>query len=565
MPRLVAYANTFGVMLFLVYAAARHPDWIRPTDSPSLRTAGAYIWLCGALLSLWPLWYLRRSFSVEPEARDLVTSGPYRWARHPIYAVYLLINGGILLSHFTVPLAAVLAGWLVLLLVRIALRGAGPGDGLPQVPRVPPPGGRVRTRLVRRERPGEGAGVRPSLFDIIFVIWAVVVPVGFGYRLLNSDGDLARHLRLGEVMLDQRGLLRTDVFSFTRAGQPFLAFEYGSELLYAGAYRLAGLAGVAVLAGLVLALTYALVARFLIRRGGDPLLAYLVSMVAAVLSAAHWLARPHLFTMLLVVVLLELLQYTGRRALWLYALLFVVWANLHGGFSFGCILIGLYAAGEADRRPALRGPGALVRPRAPPSRGARRGAARRACSTRTATSSWRTSSDSSATAPSCAQTQEFMSPDFQTINGKIFLLALLGVIGALAWSRRRPPVPTLLVLLANDRLRPALPAEHRAVRAHGPAAAWPCTSTRSGGRCRCCSGRRRCSSGSTPGSTPASGAVIVALLLVGLAVAGGQVAGVAVVPNRFDEKAFPVRAAARGAGGRASTAGCSAISSGAAT
>jgi protein-S-isoprenylcysteine O-methyltransferase Ste14 len=119
MPRLVAYANTFGVMLFLLYAAARHPDWIRPTDNPGLRTVGAWLWLGGAVASLWPLWYLRRSFSVEPEARDLVTSGPYRWARHPIYAVYLLINGGILLSHFTIPLAAVLAGWLATLIIRV--------------------------------------------------------------------------------------------------------------------------------------------------------------------------------------------------------------------------------------------------------------------------------------------------------------------------------------------------------------------------------------------------------------------------------------------------------------
>ena len=88
---------------------------------------------------------------------------------------------------------------------------------------------------------GERRGVRPSLYDIIFIIWAVVVPVGFGSRLLNSDGDLARHLRLGELMLERGGLLRQDVFSFTKAGQPFLAFEYGSELVYASAYRLAGL------------------------------------------------------------------------------------------------------------------------------------------------------------------------------------------------------------------------------------------------------------------------------------------------------------------------------------
>ena len=43
MPRLVAYANTFGVMLFLLYAASRHPDWIRASDSPGLRIAGASV------------------------------------------------------------------------------------------------------------------------------------------------------------------------------------------------------------------------------------------------------------------------------------------------------------------------------------------------------------------------------------------------------------------------------------------------------------------------------------------------------------------------------------------
>jgi protein-S-isoprenylcysteine O-methyltransferase Ste14 len=118
-PRLVAYANTFGVMLFLMYAASSHPEWIRATPNASLRNAGAILWLGGAVLSLWPLWYLRRSFSVEPEARNLVTGGPYRWARHPIYAVYLLINAGILLRHFTLPLGLVLGAWLVLLLVRV--------------------------------------------------------------------------------------------------------------------------------------------------------------------------------------------------------------------------------------------------------------------------------------------------------------------------------------------------------------------------------------------------------------------------------------------------------------
>jgi protein-S-isoprenylcysteine O-methyltransferase Ste14 len=118
-PRAVAYANTFGPMLFLWYAARYHHDWVRPTPIPDLRLMGAVLWLGGAVLSLWPLWYLRRNFSVEAEARDLVTAGPYRWARHPIYAVYLLVNLGILLRHLTAPLALLMFAWFALLLVRV--------------------------------------------------------------------------------------------------------------------------------------------------------------------------------------------------------------------------------------------------------------------------------------------------------------------------------------------------------------------------------------------------------------------------------------------------------------
>jgi protein-S-isoprenylcysteine O-methyltransferase Ste14 len=117
--RLVAYANSFLVMGFILLAARYHREWLRPTPHQGLRQAGAIIWLVGAILSLWPLWHLRRSFSLEPAARVLVTDGPYRLARHPIYAIYILINPGILLRHLTLPFAAVLLAWMGLLLVRV--------------------------------------------------------------------------------------------------------------------------------------------------------------------------------------------------------------------------------------------------------------------------------------------------------------------------------------------------------------------------------------------------------------------------------------------------------------
>ena len=132
--RLVAYANSFLVMVFILLAVRLQPEWLRPTPQPGLRTAGAALWLAGAVLCLWPLWYLRRSFSLEPEARTLVTSGPYRLARHPIYAVYLLINAGLLLRHLTLPFAIVLALWVALLLVRVRYEEGVLSAAFPEYP-----------------------------------------------------------------------------------------------------------------------------------------------------------------------------------------------------------------------------------------------------------------------------------------------------------------------------------------------------------------------------------------------------------------------------------------------
>lgn len=132
--RLVAYANSFLVMVFILVAARVQPEWLRPTPQPGLRTAGAVLWLAGAVLCLWPLWYLRRSFSLEPEARALVTSGPYRLARHPIYTVYLLINAGILLRHLTIPFAIVLAVWVALLLLRVRYEEGVLASAFPDYP-----------------------------------------------------------------------------------------------------------------------------------------------------------------------------------------------------------------------------------------------------------------------------------------------------------------------------------------------------------------------------------------------------------------------------------------------
>ena len=131
-PQVVAFGHGYIIFLFSLLAAQWFPKWVAPTQDPRLLTVGAVLWLFGALTVLTPLVFLRRSFSIVPAARALVTSGPYGFARHPIYSAYLFMFGGILLQHFTLPFAIIMAVWFWLMVVRIRYEEAVLTEAFPE-------------------------------------------------------------------------------------------------------------------------------------------------------------------------------------------------------------------------------------------------------------------------------------------------------------------------------------------------------------------------------------------------------------------------------------------------
>jgi hypothetical protein len=209
--------------------------------------------------------------------------------------------------------------------------------------------------------------------DAAFVMPLVFLFCGMqGAHTLLGDGDTGWHLRTGEWILAHGRVPDRDIFSFTRSGQPWFAWEWLWDALFGWLHVHAGMAAVVLASSLVLALTFALLFR-MARRSSDALVALALTLAAAAGSAGHWLARPHLFTMLFTVIFYSMLdpsgESTGResgipRRLWLLPPLMVVWTNLHGGFFVGILLIAAYAAGQfgvllgetgvGGRRQALR-------------------------------------------------------------------------------------------------------------------------------------------------------------------------------------------------------------------
>lgn len=107
LPRVFGFVGTFlGVGILQLPVAQL---------SMAGQTLAALLIGVGSLGSLLVLWRLGKSFSIMPEARKLVTAGPYAFARHPLYSVEMITISGTALQ-FQAPWSWVLAGTVMLLL-----------------------------------------------------------------------------------------------------------------------------------------------------------------------------------------------------------------------------------------------------------------------------------------------------------------------------------------------------------------------------------------------------------------------------------------------------------------
>src|SRR5438874_623826 len=143
----------------------------------------------------------------------------------------------------------------------------------------------------------------PSLTDLVFLLPAFVLLVLLpGTKSLLADGDTGWHIRTGEWILQHRAVPTVDLFSFTKPNQAWFAWEWGWDVLFALIHHAAGLAGVALANVILLCLISALLFRLIRRCSENDLLALFFTFVSLGGSSIHWLARPHLFSWLFVLI-----------------------------------------------------------------------------------------------------------------------------------------------------------------------------------------------------------------------------------------------------------------------
>ncbi len=170
-----------------------------------------------------------------------------------------------------------------------------------------------------------------------------------GATALFHDSDAGWHIRNGESILRAHAFPVADAFSFSKPGAPWMAWEWGSDVVMAAAHQVAGLGGVAFLYGLAIAASVWMWFRLNWATGGNFLLACLFAAPMLSTTSLHWLARPHIFGWLFMLATVWMAEAMPRRLnaipLTAIALASALWTNLHASFLFGSLVFLTYGVG----------------------------------------------------------------------------------------------------------------------------------------------------------------------------------------------------------------------------
>ena len=181
---------------------------------------------------------------------------------------------------------------------------------------------------------------------LIAVFWGIVAS---GPRILNFDGDLPRHLLHGKLILQERQVATTDIFSFRTTGYPSFPHEWLTQVVFALVYRWLALDGIVLLTALVITLTWGLVFRRALRRSNSLLVTLVLVALGIAASQIHVLPRPHILSYLFTAIWISLLENVdrGQRGFWwTLPAVMLLWVNLHGMFVLGILILGMYLVGD---------------------------------------------------------------------------------------------------------------------------------------------------------------------------------------------------------------------------
>ena len=213
---------------------------------------------------------------------------------------------------------------------------------------------------------------RLTFFTFDRVLAALVfLAIALACALTPMQTDTWWQLRAGRDMWASRSVLLTDVYSHTAYGTFWPNHEWLAEVVFYALYRVGGFPLLTLFAAALIVGGWMLSWRL---AKGPVRERFLWVGIALIPSSLWWEPRPHAFSLLFIVATVFLI---ARRRLWWLPLIFVVWANVHGGVLLGFVLLGAGLGAQTLLAPGTWRQSVLVLARVPARRDRHAAGARR--------------------------------------------------------------------------------------------------------------------------------------------------------------------------------------------
>lgn len=187
----------------------------------------------------------------------------------------------------------------------------------------------------------------PKIDDIVFLA-IFVATLLLGQRMVNIDGDLPRHILTGKSILLSGKLPYTEPFVYPYEAQQYTSHEWLTDIVFYLVFNTLGLEGLILLAAIILATAISMLQSSLSRTTGMYIPVLFLTLWGCAITSINWAVRPHIISMLFVVVFLvwvDKLARGKRIQLWYFPALMVLWSNLHGEFIAGILILVAYTGG----------------------------------------------------------------------------------------------------------------------------------------------------------------------------------------------------------------------------
>ncbi|HEY9731373.1 MAG TPA: hypothetical protein V6C89_05640 [Drouetiella sp.] len=194
----------------------------------------------------------------------------------------------------------------------------------------------------------------PDIGDILF-LFIIMIPLMVRPTFLFADGSTGWHIVTGQYILQNHAVPHQDLFCYLdkipgKADKAWVAYEWLSDTIMAALVQVGGLNLLAVVWSAAIGLIFLLLYNRCRKEGCHFLIVLFACLIGALVSAVHWLARPHLFTFFGVLFFSGALEDYYRRTisstklLLILSLYMLVWVNCHPAFVVGFVLIAIYLA-----------------------------------------------------------------------------------------------------------------------------------------------------------------------------------------------------------------------------